>query len=103
MCGQAVENVDEAKDRGGQARYKDDIELKDPRATDDGGDEGENVAGDEENDGDDSRGFRADRERRILLESGGKYEEAGDGQPLGSTSDVKRQEQTQSLSRTPTE
>ena len=28
--GKAVKDVDEAEDRGGQARHKDDIELKNP-------------------------------------------------------------------------
>ena len=30
MCGEAVEDIDEAEDTGGQARHKDDIELKYP-------------------------------------------------------------------------
>ena len=51
-------------------------------------DEREDVTEDEEDEGNDSRRFRADAGSGILLESGGEYEETGDGQlmfaPRGS-------------------
>ena len=47
---------------------------------DEGGDEREDVTEDEEDEGNDSRSFRADAGSGILLESGGEYEETGDGQ-----------------------
>lgn len=80
MCGEAVENVDEAEDGGGQARHKDDIELKYPGAADEGGDDGDSVAEDKKDDGSDNCGCRAYSEGGILFEGGGEYEEAGDGQ-----------------------
>lgn len=80
MCREAVENVDEAENGRGEARHEDDIELEYPRATDEGGDEGEGVAEDQEDDGSDSRRLRADGEGGTLLEGGREYEEAEVGQ-----------------------
>lgn len=50
---------------------------------DKGGDKGEDVTEDEENDGRDSGGFRADSEGGILLEGGREYEEANHNQERG--------------------
>ena len=80
MCGKAIEDVDEAEDGGGKARHEDDIKLKYPGVADEGCGEREDVTEDEEDEGSDSRGFRADTRSGILLESGGEYEETGDGQ-----------------------
>ena len=57
MRGEAIQNIDEAKDRRRQAWHKYDIELKYPRAADEGGDEREDVTEDEEDDSSDNRGF----------------------------------------------
>ena len=83
MCEKAIEDVDEAEDGGGKARHEDDIKLKYPGVAEEGCDEGEYVTKDEEDEGSDSRGLRADSRSGILLESGGEYEETGDCQ-LGS-------------------
>ena len=80
MCGKAIENVDKAEDGGGKARHEDDIKLKYPGVAGEGCEEREDVTEDEEDEGSDSRGFRADSRSGILLESGGEYEETGDCQ-----------------------
>ena len=73
MCGETVENIDEAKDGRGEAGHEDDIELKYPGAAYEGGDEREDVTKNKKEDGSDSCGFGADSEGGILLECGGEY------------------------------
>lgn len=81
---EAVDNIDEAVEGGGKARYEDYIELKYPGAADKGGDKREGVATGEEYGASNSRGLRTNRERVAIREGGGKYEKAGAGQ-LGSS------------------
>lgn len=85
MCREAVENIDEAEDGGGQARHEDNIELKYPGGTDEGGDEGKGVTEDQEDDGSDSRRLRADIEGDVLLEGGWEYKEAYHDQERGQS------------------